>query len=194
MRYDPAHPFVNRFTKEPVVAVNAIDTHEIVRRHRNDDGTYRLAELSLAIGAERELWQPVVDAADGVNRHWRAVHECDEVDIYAISWLPGQTTGFHDHCDSSFGVTCVRGAIFEDRPWNGPNGVETNRVEVGATTDGVPGVMHVIRYADGDPGVTIHCYAPKLLRVGQIFYDKDGRWVRRERDGQEELVEGLLPC
>ena len=54
------------------MSVNAIDTAEIVRHHRNDDGTYRLVELALAIGAERELWQPVVDAADGVNRHWRA--------------------------------------------------------------------------------------------------------------------------
>ena len=78
--------------------------------------------------------------------HWRAVHECDEVDIYAISWLPGQTTGFHDHCESSFGVTCVRGAIYEDRPWNGPDGRQTVRLDVGGTTGGGPGVMHVIRF------------------------------------------------
>ena len=108
--------------------------------------------------------------------------------------LPGQTTGFHDHCESSFGVTCVQGAIYEDRPWNGPDGKQVTRVDAGSTTGGGPGVMHVIRYADGEPGVTVHCYAPKLTKVGQVFYDEQGRWVRRERDGQEELVEGLLPC
>ncbi len=176
------------------MAVSTLDTRGIVTRHRNEDGTYRLVELAQAIGAEQALWQPVVDAADGVNRHWTAVHEDAEIDIYAISWLPSQTTGFHDHCDSAFGVACVRGAIFEDRPWNGPDGAHTVRLETGGTTGGVPGVMHRIRFADGDPGVTIHCYAPKLLRVGQIVLDADGRWIRREQDGQEELVEGLLPC
>lgn len=176
------------------MAANAVDTREIARRHRNDDGTYRLVELAQAFGAEQSLWQPVADAADGTHRHWRCLHECDEVDVYAISWLPEQTTGFHDHCRSSFGVTCVRGAIFEDRPWNGPDGRQTTLVETGGTTGGGPGVMHVIRYADGDPAITIHCYAPRLERVGQIYYDAEGRWVRVEQDGKEELVEGLLPC
>ena len=89
---------------------------------------------------------------------------------------------------------CSSDLIYEDRPWNGPDGKQVTRVDAGSTTGGGPGVMHVIRYADGEPGVTVHCYAPKLTKVGQVFYDEQGRWVRRERDGQEELVEGLLPC
>lgn len=166
---------------------------DVVRAHRNDDGTYRLRDLATAIGALREEWQPVVDAADGTHRHWRCVHEDAEVDIYAISWLPEQTTGFHDHCDSSFGVVCVQGAVYEDRPrLHGE--VASMRLEAGGTTGGVPGVMHVIRHGEGEPAVTIHCYAPRLERVGQIFWDKDGNWVRRVRDGKEELTEGLLPC
>jgi hypothetical protein len=130
---------------------------EIVRAHRDDDGAYRLSDLAIALGDIRDTWQPVLEAADGTHRHWRTVYEDDEVDVYAISWLDGQTTGFHDHCDSSFGVACVHGAVFEERPRN-------------------------------------PTYAPKLLRVGQIYVDSEGRWVRRERDGREELTEGLLPC
>lgn len=167
---------------------------EIVQTHRNDDGSYRLSDLAIALGDIRETWQPVLEAADGTHRHWRTVFENDELDVYAISWLDGQTTGFHDHCTSSFGVTCVHGAVYEERPRNPMVEHEVRRLETGQVTGGVPGVMHLIRWAEGEPAITIHAYAPKLLLVGQIYIDREGRWVRRERDGREELTEGVLPC
>lgn len=175
------------------MAVSVTDVEGIVERYRRDDGTFALTELAVALGEHRELWQPVVDAADGTHRHWRCVYDAADIDIYAISWLPEQTTGFHDHCDSSFGVTCVLGAVYEDRPrLHGE--VASKRLEPGDTTGGVPGVMHVIRHGAGEPAITIHAYAPRLERVGQVYFDKHGNWVRREVDGKQELTEGLLPC
>ncbi len=175
------------------MASGVTDVTEIIERHRRDDGSFALVELATEIAAHRDTWQAVVDAADGVHRHWTMVHEDDEIDVFAISWLPEQTTGFHDHCDSHFGVACASGAVYEDRP-KSHGEVRTRQLDAGDTTGGVPGVLHVIRHADGEPAVTIHAYAPRLSRVGQIYFDKDGLWVRRERDGRDELTEGLLPC
>lgn len=175
------------------MAIDVTNAGAIVERHRREDGTYALTELAVELGQHPDLWMAVVEAADGTHRHWTTVFDGEDIDIYAISWLPEQTTGFHDHCDSSFGVVCVRGAVYEDRPkLHGE--VDTKRLDAGGTTGGVPGVMHVIRHCDGEPAVTIHAYSPRLERVGQIFFDRNGNWVRRERDGKEELTEGLLPC
>jgi len=176
------------------MSATEIDTAAIAARHRRDDGTYDLKALAIELGSHHALWQPVLDAADGTHRHWRCVFEDADCDVYAISWLDGQTTGFHDHCESSFGVTCVHGAVYEERPRNHPDGHEINRLDTGGLTAGGPGVMHLIRWAEGEPAITIHAYSPRLERVGQIYYDREGRWVRVERDGTEELTEGLLPC
>lgn len=165
----------------------------IVERHRGGDGI-ALESLALALAAYRPGWQPVADAADGTHRHWRKLYGDAALDVYAISWLAAQTTGFHDHCASHFAVACAQGGILEDRPGK-PGAISTvHTVKAGQTTHGRDGVIHRLRYFQGTPAITIHCYAPTLTRVGQFYVDEHGSWLRIEQDGEVELTEGALPC
>src|SRR4051812_12880715 len=123
-----------------------------------------LARYADRIAHQRELWEPHLDLDAGV-RTYASVHRDDDVDVWAIFWLPEADTGWHDHDISSGAVHVVEGALDEHALTLGRPDL-ARRHEAGATFTFSP--SHIHRVTCSVPrAISIHAYSPPLLRLGQ---------------------------
>lgn len=109
------------------------------------------------------------------NRWYERLYLGTDYDIWAISWMPAQSTGFHDHGDSSGAFVVATGVLEEHRPGAAP-------IEI---TPGRPRAFgqhyaHDVRNASLGPAVSIHAYSPPLTEMNE--YDLVGsELVSREQ-------------
>jgi rhodanese-related sulfurtransferase/mannose-6-phosphate isomerase-like protein (cupin superfamily) len=122
-----------------------------------------------------------------VARRWyERLHLGPDYDIWLISWLPGQSTGFHDHGASSGAFVIAAGSLEEHRPGETPR-----LISVGEPCVFGPDYAHDVRNVSLAPAISIHAYSPPLREMNE--YELNGnRLVRRERipGSVEALDEG----
>jgi rhodanese-related sulfurtransferase len=96
-------------------------------------------------------------------------------DIWVISWLPGQSTGFHDHGESAGAFVVATGTLEEHRP-----GESTIVIHPGQPRAFGAYYAHDVGNATSAPAISIHAYSPPLNEMNK--YDLDGnRLVPHER-------------
>ena len=71
-----------------------------------------LEGMASAIRDRPELWEPLL-VVDAHRRRYRLLYEDERTDIWVLCWMPGQSTGFHDHDVSDVGIAIARGKIIE---------------------------------------------------------------------------------
>ena len=137
-----------------------------------------------------DLWRPLT-IADPTRRRYELLYEDDNLDVWVLSWMPGQKTGFHDHDISAVGLTCVQGELEEGQLTIGctPTSV---RMTPGVARNGPGGYIHSVSHVAGEPAVSLHAYSPPLYRVGQYRVDAGGRLVREPEHGRRELQDGTI--
>ncbi|MCW2925256.1 MAG: cysteine dioxygenase [Thermoleophilia bacterium] len=156
-------------------------------------GVLDLAELEAlagAIAADRSLWEPLV-VVDPHRRRYRLMYEDGRIDVWVLSWMPGQGTGYHDHDLSNVGLACAVGEVVE-RQMLLPTGASSVTMTPGVTRNGPPGYIHSVAHVDGAPAVTIHAYSPPLVRVGQYRVDDAGILRRSVEHGRQELLDSSI--
>lgn len=149
-----------------------------------------LERLALAIVDHPKLWQPLV-IEDAHRRRYRLLYEDDRIDVWVLSWMGGQGTGFHDHDLSAVGLACAQGEVVE-RQMLLPNGATSVHMTAGVGRQGPPGYIHSVAHVEGHPAVTIHAYSPPLLRVGQYRVDDEGVLRRSIEHGRQELLDNTI--
>ena len=149
-----------------------------------------LERLSLDIVADAGLWQPLV-IEDAHRRRYRLLYEDDRIDVWVLSWMGGQGTGFHDHDQSGVGLACAQGEVVE-RQMLLPNGATSMHMSAGVSRQGPPGYIHSVAHVEGHPAVTIHAYSPPLVRVGQYRVDDEGVLRRSIEHGRQELLDNTI--
>lgn len=157
------------------------------------DGVLDVAELerlAVAVAADRELWEPLV-MVDSHRRRYRLLYEDDRIDVWVLSWMSGQGTGFHDHDLSGVGLSCARGEVVE-RQMLLPTGATSVAMTPGVSRQGPPGYIHSVAHVAGSPAVTIHAYSPPLVRVGQYRVDDQGILRRSIEHGRQELLDNTI--
>lgn len=126
----------------------------------------------------------VVECAD--YRDYRLVFENEYLDVWVLSWLPGQETGFHDHDISEVGICVAQGAIREHHMHL--HAPDTDHVMTPGTTQAGPfGYIHRVAHEEGAPAVSVHSYSPPLAWVGQ-YREVDERMVRLRQPGRTRLA------
>jgi rhodanese-related sulfurtransferase/mannose-6-phosphate isomerase-like protein (cupin superfamily) len=136
-----------------------------------------LADI-VSVFAASEGWMERVKLQ--TDRRWyeRLCHGPD-YDIWVISWLPGQSTGFHDHGASSGAVVVATGSLEEHRPGGGTRVIYPGKpLAFGAD------YTHDVRNVSIAPAISIHAYSPPLTEMNEYELD-DGRLVPRERAAGE---------
>jgi rhodanese-related sulfurtransferase/predicted metal-dependent enzyme (double-stranded beta helix superfamily) len=109
------------------------------------------------------------------HRWYQRLHLAPDYDIWLISWLPGQSTGYHDHGASSGAFVVATGALKEHRP-----GERGRVIHPGKPRAFGPDYAHDVRNASLAPAISIHAYSPPLTDMNE--YELDGiRLVPRER-------------
>ena len=109
------------------------------------------------------------------HRWYERVYQDHEHDIWVISWLPGQSTGFHDHGKSSGAFVVASGVLEEHRP-----GEQALVLQPGKPRAFGPDYTHDVRNVSLAPAVSIHAYSPPLSDMNKYELDGD-RLVPRER-------------
>jgi predicted metal-dependent enzyme (double-stranded beta helix superfamily) len=149
-----------------------------------------LCGLVAELASRSELWKPLV-VRDAARRRYRLLFEDERLDIWVLSWMPGQATGFHDHGRSHVALAALQGAVLERQIRLGQASVERTLVP-GFVQRGPAGYIHSVSHGSGTPAVTLHAYSPPLVRVGQYRAGSLGELVREEQHGRQELLDHTI--
>lgn len=99
---------------------------------------------------------------DPEGRWYERIQLSDRHEVWLISWLPGQSTGFHDHGGSSGAFSVVWGTL-EERLVSDAAAVSAYAIEPGAVRSFGPRHVHDVRNTSaGSVAVSLHCYSPPL--------------------------------
>lgn len=110
------------------------------------------------------------------QRWYERLYHGPDHDIWVISWLPGQSTGFHDHGASSGALVVATGVLEEHRP-----GKRACVIHPGRPLTFGPAYAHDVRNASLAPAISIHAYSPPLSDMNEYELDGD-RLVPRDRE------------
>jgi hypothetical protein len=113
------------------------------------------------------------------HRWYEQLYQGPDHDIWVISWLPGQSTGFHDHGESSGAFVVATGVLEEHRP-----GEHAVVVQPGKPRAFGPDYAHDVRNVSLAPAVSIHAYSPPLSNMNKYELDGD-QLVARARIGAD---------
>jgi predicted metal-dependent enzyme (double-stranded beta helix superfamily) len=121
----------------------------------------RMKEIAREVAGSSGAWERLV-RMDPDNRWHQRLYSAADYDVWLESWLPGQTTGWHDHAGTSGVLVVARGEL-EERV-SVLNGVFT---QVRHVPEGVARRMgrrqvHNLANASLAPAVSIHVYSPPL--------------------------------
>jgi predicted metal-dependent enzyme (double-stranded beta helix superfamily) len=101
---------------------------------------------------------------DPEGRWYERIHLSDIHEVWLISWLPGQSTGFHDHGGSAGAFGTVWGELDECvvRPAGAEKAV-VGRVTAGVVRSFGPRYVHDVRNTStSSVAVSVHAYSPPL--------------------------------
>jgi predicted metal-dependent enzyme (double-stranded beta helix superfamily) len=143
-----------------------------------------LERLTAALAARRELWAPRLDPR-AAQRSYASLHRDAHLDVWAISWLPENDTGWHDHDTSSGAVHVVEGEL-EEHALLVAAPERRNRYGAGATFTFDPSHIHRVTCSTAR-AISIHAYSPALWRLGQYTVDPGGALHRVSVSYADEL-------
>jgi len=109
------------------------------------------------------------------ERWYEKLYEGPDHDVWAIAWMPGQSTGFHDHGESAGAFVVVTGVLEEHRPGDAPVDVLPGSVRAFGAD-----YAHDVRNSSLAPAVSIHAYSPPLREMNE-FELEDGELIPREQ-------------
>ncbi|OBH61103.1 cysteine dioxygenase [Mycobacterium mantenii] len=143
------------------------------------------------------------------SRRWfTRIHGDEELDVWLISWVPGQPTELHDHGGSLGALTVISGSLNEYR-WDG-RALRRRRLDAGDQAGFPLGWVHDVVWAprpvtvpvtlpaaaSAGPGpvrptLSVHAYSPPLTAMS--YYDiTDRKTLRRNRTELTDQPEGSL--
>jgi predicted metal-dependent enzyme (double-stranded beta helix superfamily) len=134
------------------------------------------ARIAADVARDRGRWAHLL-RYDPDQRFSALIDATDNVEIWLLSWLPGQQTDLHDHAGSAGAFTVVSGVLTErvirSAEQAGPPVEVDHAVIVGRTRVFGPRYVHQVRNLGVDPAVSIHVYRPE--RAGMRSYRFDPR-------------------
>jgi mannose-6-phosphate isomerase-like protein (cupin superfamily) len=103
------------------------------------------------------------------HRWYERLYQGPDHDIWVISWMPGQSTGFHHHGESSGALVVATGSLEEHRPGDQPLVIPPGKSHAFG-----PDYAHDVRNVSLAPAVSIHAYSPPLTDMNE--YELDGNY------------------
>jgi hypothetical protein len=118
------------------------------------------------------------------DRWFARLHGDGEVDIWLISWTPGQRTKLHDHGGSLGALTVLSGSLDEFR-WDGER-LRRRRLKAGDQAGFPLGWVHDVVWAPtasvtppAGPTLSVHAYSPPLTVMS--YYEVTVQHTLRRR-------------
>src|SRR6516225_3300170 len=130
-------------------------------------GARQLADVVGRLAASPAEWLTRV-RLNPEGRWYERIHLDDSHEVWVISWLPGQATGFHDHGGSAGAFAVVWGTLMERRVVGGQatGHVLAKPVGAGGSRAFGPRYIHDVRNAAAaSVAVSVHAYSPPIPRM-----------------------------
>lgn len=139
-------------------------------------GARQLAEIVGQVAASPGEWLTRV-RLNPVGRWYEQIHLDDSHEVWLISWLPGQETGFHDHGGAAGAFTVVWGALAESRVVGArlTGQVMSKPVRPGRLRSFGPRYIHNVQNAaPSTVAVSVHAYSPPLSAMTRYELTQTG--------------------
>lgn len=102
---------------------------------------------------------------DPVSRWYLRLALTDQVEVWLLTWTPGQATRPHDHGGASGAYTVLDGQLTET--WrDGPVRSRRATRRHGRGSAFGPDRVHTVRSTGGLDAISVHAYSPPLLPLG----------------------------
>ena len=125
----------------------------------------RLVATARELGARPELWAPHRGFSLD-ERHAVRVAATPTWEAWILGWLPGQTTGLHDHGGSAGAFVVIEGALQEATlappRRHQPAALLHRTLDTGRHRSFGPHHVHQVVNLTDCPAVSLHVYAPRL--------------------------------
>jgi predicted metal-dependent enzyme (double-stranded beta helix superfamily) len=123
-----------------------------------------LARLVSVVASQSARWQPTV-RFDPARRWFAQLELTTDLEVWLLSWLPGQGTGFHDHGAAVGAFTVAQGELTE-RTVPAGRAVAASRVfTAGQARPFGPAHVHDVVNTSPAPAVSVHAYSPPLTAM-----------------------------
>lgn len=142
----------------------ALSTVDATVRERPGTSSRELSRIATQLVGEPSLWWPRV-RYKASDRFYTRVCAGDSFEAWLLTWLPGQSTGLHDHGGSSGAFVVVKGALTETTV--SPNGADEVVRILTHPRVRTFGEAHVHDVANRGriPAISLHVYAPALTTM-----------------------------
>jgi predicted metal-dependent enzyme (double-stranded beta helix superfamily) len=129
-------------------------------------GARQLGDVVRRLAASPAEWLTRV-RLNPAGRWYERIHIDDSHEVWVISWLPGQATGFHDHGGSAGAFAVVWGTLMERRVVGGvtTGHVLAKPVGAGGSRAFGPRYIHDVRNAAASVAVSVHAYSPPIPQM-----------------------------
>ena len=144
----------------------------IVRTASSPLSQARLRQIVQGVAASEHEWLSLV-RYDLDRRWYQRLTSDDDHEVWLLSWLPGQRTGFHDHGESAGAFAVARGALRE-RTAPGRRPGPSAAVPRGEVRSFGPWYIHDVINASVQPAVSVHAYSPPLTSMRRFEFGPGG--------------------
>jgi hypothetical protein len=127
-------------------------------------GPADLARAVRAVAASPALWRPLVRFSEEHRWYCRVPPAGPDsgYELWLLTWLPGQHTGFHDHGGAAGAFAVADGELTETAGQAGRPELRRRCLRAGGVRSFGPAYLHDVRNASDRPAVSVHAYAPEL--------------------------------
>jgi hypothetical protein len=148
----------------------------------------RLGQIVRAIAEGPGQWRPVVRFCAGRRWYYRVDvgDPAANYEVWLLSWLPGQRTGFHDHGDAVGAFAIADGELRESTAAVGSTLVRGRRLQAGAVRSFGAAHLHDVRNASAAPAVSVHAYSPPLSAMRRYEMTTSGLALTGTETAEED--------
>jgi predicted metal-dependent enzyme (double-stranded beta helix superfamily) len=134
----------------------------------------RLAQIVGAVVACPDSWSELV-RFDAERRWYQRLDLAEDHEVWLLSWLPGQSTGFHDHGRAAGAFAVAQGRIRERTvAAGGRPPVRHLTVAEGGVRPFGSHHTHDVVNAFAEPAITVHAYSPPLTAMRRFELTDSG--------------------
>lgn len=124
----------------------------------------KLARLVSTIASQPGWWLPAV-RFDPARRWFARLELTTDLEVWLLSWLPGQGTGFHDHGTAAGAFAVAQGELTERTVPAGRATAAGRVFAAGQTRPFGPAHVHDVVNTSAAPAVSVHAYSPPLTAM-----------------------------
>jgi len=134
----------------------------------------RLSEIVSSLAGRPGGWGEVA-RYDAGRRWYQRLELTDDHEVWLLSWLRGQSTGFHDHGLAAGAFAVAEGQVRERTVATGQRPLVRNlTVARGSVRTFGPHYTHDVMNVSAEPALTVHAYSPPLTAMRRFELTESG--------------------